>query len=110
MTPAVDWVAVLGPGGIIALLIVIDRIVTKWRAGHAERQQTVVSSWREIASETRTLVKAQQTELSAKDDEVEYWRARAGHAEYLLRLHNIEVSLPASIRRRRPPPPPAINP
>jgi hypothetical protein len=101
-----DWVAVLGPGGAIGLLVVLDRLITKWRLARKEAHDTVVASWREIADESRYVVRQLQAELEQTEDELDYWRDRSGHAEYLLRVNDIPFTVPVSVRRRMPASPP----
>jgi hypothetical protein len=89
-----DWVAILGPGGVLALLIVLDRIVRNWRVAKAKAVETTIDHWQELLKERETMVRNQRRQLSEAWDAVDYWRSRAGTAEYLCRLNNI--ALPAT--------------
>jgi hypothetical protein len=104
----VDWVKLLGPGGIIGLLALIERVLVKRRRLIEADQETIVNSWRGIADEQRRMVESMQAELDDLYNDREYWRARATYAEEALRHNGIRFSVPTHVRRRRPPSSPPL--
>lgn len=88
---SLDWVALLGPGGLIALLWTAWKIIEAWKTARAKSIDTAITEWQELSEEKDARIARLTAELNHQYALTEYWRTRAGRTQFLLLVNGVEV-------------------